>query len=198
MYIHLVEMSKTPERAIKAADYLRDLVPEAGHMSHMPSHIDVLIGDYRRALHTNLKATIADDKYYALNGGCNFYSFYRMHNYHSLVYAAMMAGQAGAAFEALSSMEATITEDMLRVKSPPMADWLEFFKSIRIHVLIRFGRWKELVNLPVPDNKQLYCTTVATTYYGKGIAYAATGDIDNSVRQRGLFRSAVTSSPSPG
>lgn len=195
MYIHLVEMSKTPGRAIKAADYLRDLVPEAGHMSHMPSHIDVLIGDYRRALHTNLKATIADDKYYALSGGCNFYSFYRMHNYHSLVYAAMMAGQAGEAFEALSRMEATITEEMLLVKSPPMVDWLEFFKSIRVHVLIRFGRWKDLIDLPVPDNKELYCTTVATTYYGKGIAYAATGDIDNSVRQRSLFRSAVNLIP---
>ncbi|KAH8763319.1 hypothetical protein F5883DRAFT_677292 [Diaporthe sp. PMI_573] len=195
MYIHLVEMSKTPGRAIKAADQLRDLVPDAGHMSHMPSHIDVLIGDYRRALHTNLKATIADDKYYALNGGCNFYSFYRMHNYHSLVYAAMMAGQAGAAFDALSRMEATITEDMLLVKSPPMVDWLEFFKSIRVHVLIRFGKWKDLINLPVPDDKELYCTTVATTYYGKGIAYAATGDVDNAIRQRSLFRSAVNLVP---
>lgn len=191
MYIHLVEMSKTPGRAIQAADYLRDLVPDAGHMCHMPSHIDVLIGDYRRALHSNLKATIADDKYYALNGGCNFYSFYRMHNYHSLIYAAMMAGQAGAAFEAVDRMEATITEEMLLVKSPPMVDWLEFFKSVRVHVLIRFGRWQELIDLPVPENHELYCTTVATTYYGKGIAYAATGDIENSARQQNLFQSAT-------
>ncbi|KAL0935669.1 TPR domain-containing protein [Colletotrichum truncatum] len=195
MYIHLVEMSKTPERAIKAADHLRDLVPEGGHMSHMPSHIDVLIGDYRRALHTNLKATIADDKYYALNGGCNFYSFYRMHNYHSLIYAAMMAGQAEAAFEAVSRMEATITEEMLLVQSPPMVDWLEFFKSVRVHVLIRFGRWQELKELPVPEDKDLYCTTVATIHYGKGIAYAATGDIENAVRQRELFQSAFKRVP---
>lgn len=191
MYIHLVEMSKTPGRAIKAGDWLLDLVPDAGHLCHMPSHIDVLIGDYRRAMHANYKATLADDKYYALNGGCNFYSFYRMHNYHSLIYAAMLAGQAGTAFDALSRMEATITEDMLLVKSPPMVDWLEFFKSVRVHVLIRFGRWQELIDLPVPDNKELYCTTAATAYYGKGIAYAATGDIDNSDRQRSLFLSAV-------
>lgn len=191
MYIHLVEMSKTPGRAIKAGDWLQDLVPDAGHLCHMPSHIDVLIGDYRRAMHANYKATLADDKYYALNGGCNFYSFYRMHNYHSLIYAAMLAGRAETVFEALSRMEATITEDMLLVKSPPMVDWLEFFKSVRVHVLIRFGRWQELIDLPVPDNKELYCTTAATAYYGKGIAYAATGDIDNSDRQRSLFLSAV-------
>jgi hypothetical protein len=85
-------MSKTPGRAIKAADYLQDLVPEAGYISYMPSHIDVLIGDYRQALYTNLKATIANNKYYTLNRGCNFYSFYRIHNYYSLIYAAIIVG----------------------------------------------------------------------------------------------------------
>ncbi|KAK4034945.1 hypothetical protein C8A01DRAFT_38578 [Parachaetomium inaequale] len=195
MYIHLVEMSKTPEKGVKAADYLRHLVPDAGHMHHMPSHIDILIGDYRRALHGNLNATIADDKYYAREGGRNFYSFYRMHNYHSLIYAAMMAGQAHAALEATTRMEATITEDMLLVDSPPMASWLEFFKSVRVHVLIRFGMWEELKRLPVPDNKQLYCVTVAMTHYGKGIAHAATNDIEKADREREMFREAVKRVP---
>ncbi|KAF9877070.1 hypothetical protein CkaCkLH20_05336 [Colletotrichum karsti] len=195
MYIHLVEMSKTPERATKAADYLRDLVPEGGHMCHMPSHIDVLIGDYRRALHSNLKASIADDKYYAINGGNNFYSFYRMHNYHSLIYAAMLAGQSEAALEAVSRMEATITDEMLLMKSPPMVDWLEFFKSVRVHALIRFGKWEELKALPISNQKDLHCVTIAMTFYGKGVAYAATGDIDNAIRQRDLFREAAERVP---
>lgn len=68
MYIHLVEMSESPERAVIPVDHLRSLVPDAGHMHHMPSHIDVLVGDYRRALNTNHRATLADDKYYALEG----------------------------------------------------------------------------------------------------------------------------------
>ncbi|CAI4212341.1 unnamed protein product [Parascedosporium putredinis] len=195
MYIHLVEMSKTPERAIVAADYLRDLVPDGGHMHHMPSHIDVLVGDYRRALNTNLKATFADDKYVAREGARNFYSFYRMHNFHSLIYAAMMAGRSAAALEATARMEATITEDLLRMDSPPMADWLEFFNSVRVHVFIRFGRWKDLQVLPIPQDGQLYCVTTAMVRYGRAIAWAATGNVPRAEEERALFRAACTRVP---
>lgn len=195
MYIHLVEMSQTPERAVIPADHLRSLVPDAGHMHHMPSHIDVLVGDYRRALHTNKRATIADDVYYEREGGENFYSFYRMHNYHSLIYGAMMAGNSKEALAAVDRMEATITDRMLRIKSPPLASWLEFFKSVRVHVLIRFGRWDTLKSLLIPKDKDLYCVTIATTYYGKGIAFAATGHIAEADAQRELFREAVQRVP---
>ncbi|RYP57592.1 hypothetical protein DL769_009395 [Monosporascus sp. CRB-8-3] len=195
MYIHLVEMSESPERAIIPADHLRSLVPDAGHIHHMPSHIDVLVGDYRRALHTNLKATIVDDKYYEREGGQNFYSFYRMHDYHSLIYAAMMAGQAKAALSATDRMESTITEEMLLIDSPPMVSWLEFFKSVRVHVYIRFGMWEELKRLPIPRNQDLCCVTVATIHYGKGIAFAATGDIQQADKQRELFREATKRVP---
>ncbi|KAF4461278.1 tpr domain [Fusarium albosuccineum] len=195
MYIHLVEMSSTPERAVKPADYLRNLVPDGGHMHHMPSHIDVLVGDFRRSLHTNLRATIADEKYYAKEGGKNFYSFYRMHNYHSLIYAAMMCGHSGMALDGCTRMEATITKDMLLIDSPPMADWLEFFLSVRVHVLIRFGMWEELKKLHIPDNKELYCVTVAMTHYGRGIAWAATSNIEKADKERELFREAALRVP---
>ncbi|KAL5603785.1 hypothetical protein FOVSG1_006535 [Fusarium oxysporum f. sp. vasinfectum] len=195
MYIHLVEMSQTPERAVIPADHLRNLVPDAGHMHHMPSHIDVLVGDYRRALHTNKRATIADEVYYAREGGENMYSFYRMHNYHSLIYGAMMAGNSNAALDAVDRMEATITKGMLLTQSPPLAHWLEFFNSVRVHVLIRFGRWNDLKALEIPDDKDLYCVTVATIYYGKGIAYAATGDVEEADRQRELFQVARAQVP---
>ncbi|RSL52432.1 hypothetical protein CEP54_010905 [Fusarium duplospermum] len=195
MYIHLVEMSNTPERGILAADHLRNLVPDGGHMAHMPSHIYVLVGDYRRALHTNLAATIADDKYYAREGGENFYSFYRMHNYHSLINGAMMAGQAREALEATARMEATITEDMLLVQSPPLADWLEYFLSVRVHVLIRFGMWEELKKLPLPEKKELYCVTLASTHYGKGIAWAAAGNVEEADKERELFHEALKRVP---
>lgn len=195
MYIHLVEMSKQPELAVIPADYLRNLVPDGGHIHHMPSHIDVLIGDYRRAVHTNLRATVADDKYYGREGGENFYSFYRMHNYHSLIYAAMMAGQSRMALEATDRMEATITEDMLLIDSPPMASWLEFFKSVRVHVLIRFGFWEELKKLSVPCNKELYCVTIAMIHYGKAIAWAATCNVENARKEQGLFLQAAKRVP---
>jgi tetratricopeptide (TPR) repeat protein len=195
MYIHLVEMSKTPERAIIAADYLRDLVPDGGHIHHMPSHIDVLVGDYRRAMNTNLRATMADEKYLAQRGAQNFYSFYRMHNFQSLIYAAMMAGRAGIALEATSRMEATLTEGLLRMDSPSMAGWLEFFKSVRVHVLIRFGMWEELKALPIPDDGRLWCVTIAMTHYGKAISWAATGNLEKADEESGLFRLAASRVP---
>lgn len=102
LYIHLMEMSPTPEVALVAADHLRTLTPDAGHLVHMPSHLDILVGDYRRAIASNADACLADEKYHDEHGGDNFYSFYRMHNYHSLIYAAMFAGQFKVAPEAVS------------------------------------------------------------------------------------------------
>lgn len=123
LYIHLMEMSKTPEVALVAADHLRKLSPDAGHLVHMPSHLDILVGDYRRAIDSNADACIADEKYLTEHGGENFYSFYRMHNYHSLIYAAMFAGQSKVAFDTVTRMEASLSESLLRTESPPMADW---------------------------------------------------------------------------
>ncbi|CAG8317356.1 unnamed protein product [Penicillium salamii] len=190
MYIHLMEMSATPEKALVAADYLRNLVPDGGHMHHMPSHLDVLVGDYRRSVDSNYKATLADEKFLRREGAKNFYSFYRFHNYHSLIYGAMLAGQSKVALESTSRMEATITEDLLRIESPPMVNWMEFFKSVRVHVLIRFGMWEDIKSLEIPEDKDLYCVTVAMIHYGKGIAWAATGDVQKADAERELFREA--------
>ncbi|KPM39917.1 hypothetical protein AK830_g6670 [Neonectria ditissima] len=194
LYIHLMEMSDTPEAALAAADCLRTLVPDSGHMRHMPSHIDVLVGDYQRAIDANIKATVADDKFFAREGKPTFYSFYRLHNYHSLIYAAMLAGQSRVALDAAERMEATITEELLLVDSPPMAKWMEVFKSVRIHVLIRFGMWDELKRQPVPESN-LYCVTIAMTHYGKGIAWAATGNVGEADKERDLFRAAAKRVP---
>lgn len=75
-------------------------------------------------------ATMADDKDYTQQGGQNFYSFYQLHNYHPLLYAAMLLGHSQAALEVIYHMEATITEDMLCIELPPIANWVEFFKSV--------------------------------------------------------------------
>ncbi|OMP84362.1 hypothetical protein BK809_0000369 [Diplodia seriata] len=197
LYIHLMEMSATPEVALVPADHLRGIVPEGGHMLHMPSHIDVLVGEYRRAVDSNMKATIADDKFLAHRGAENFYSLYRLHNYHSLIYAAMLAGQSKVALEATSRMEATITEDLLRIESPPMANWMEFFIAVRVHVLIRFGMWEELKKISIPQDldRDLYCVTIATTHYGRGIAWAATGNVEKAHEERILFRAAAKRVP---
>ncbi|KAJ5611266.1 hypothetical protein N7510_007985 [Penicillium lagena] len=190
MYIHLMEMSATPEAALPAAEMIRELVPDTGHTYHMPAHIDVLVGDYRRAVKYNLKATIADDKFFQENGGLTFYSYYRLHDYHSLIYAAMLAGKSKAALAATDRMEATITEDILRVETPALANWMEFFKAVRVHVLIRFGMWEELKKLDPLEDRQLYCVTNVMRHYGKAIAYAATGQLEEADKQRELFKLA--------
>ncbi|GFF25303.1 hypothetical protein IFM46972_01360 [Aspergillus udagawae] len=96
--IHFLERSATPAAALSAADKLRNLVPDAGHMHHMPTHLDVLAGDYGRSIDSNKAAVRADDKYLAREGAENFYSFYRLHIYHSLMYAgrAIESGHGGS------------------------------------------------------------------------------------------------------
>lgn len=190
MYIHLMEMSATPEAALPAADMIRDLISDTGHTYHMPAHIYVLVGDYRRAVEYNLKATIADDKYFTQTGGLTFYSYYRLHDYHSLIYAAMLAGKSKAAFDATDRMEATITEEILRVETPALANWMEFFKAVRVHVLIRFGKWDELKALQPLEDGELYCVTNVMRHYGKAIAYAATGQIPEADKERERFKEA--------
>jgi tetratricopeptide (TPR) repeat protein len=191
MYIHLMEMSARPEDALHTGDLLRDLVPDAGHLRHMPSHLDVLCGDYRSVVAANTAAIEADERFRARRGAMNFYTLYRAHNYHFKVYGAMFAGQQRTALEAADQLAAAIPEDLLRVENPPMADWLEGFVPMRLHVLIRFGRWPDILATPLPADPALYCVTTAMTHYAKGIAHAATGQVGEAAGQRELFTAAA-------
>lgn len=194
-YIHLMEMSPRPEDALWAGELLRDLVPDAGHLRHMPSHLDVLCGDYRSVVRSNAAAIAADEKFLAQRGAMNFYTLYRAHDYHFRIYGAMFLGHAGAALESATQLAAAIGEDLLRVAVPPMADWLEGFVPMRLHVLIRFGKWAEILAEPLPADQELYCVTTALTHYAKGVAYAATGQVSRALAERDAFTSAVTRVP---
>lgn len=191
LYVHLMEMSPHPERALRAADWLRNLVPDAGHLQHMPSHIDVLCGAYDRVVESNDRAIAADKIYLERFGALNFYSTYRCHDYHFKLYGAMFLGQFEEALDAAEEMIATLTPELLEIKVPPMADWLEGFVGMKTHVLVRFGKWQELIDQPLPDDQHLYNVTTALLHYGKGIAYAATGDPDGAEEQQNIFTSAV-------
>uniref|UniRef100_A0AAU1ZQG2 Tetratricopeptide repeat protein n=1 Tax=Streptomyces sp. NBC_00093 TaxID=2975649 RepID=A0AAU1ZQG2_9ACTN len=195
LYIHLMEMSATPETALPAADRLRGLVPDAGHLQHMPTHLDVLCGDYRRVVADNSTAIAADEKFRARSGAMNFYTLYRSHNHHFKIYGAMFLGQSRTALEAAAQLEASIPEELLRVQSPPMADWLEGFLAMRVHVLIRFGRWPDILELPLPADPSLYCVTTAMIRYARGVALSATGRVVEAEAERELFRAAVVRVP---
>ncbi|MFD5002675.1 hypothetical protein ACFWMV_07165 [Streptomyces mutabilis] len=195
LYIHLMEMSATPQAALTVADRLRGLVPDAGHLNHMPSHLEVLCGGYRRVVSDNTAAIAADEKYRARAGAMNFYTLYRSHNYHFKIYGAMFLGQYGTAMDTVAQLEASVPEELLRVENPPMADWLEGFLAMRVHVLIRFGRWADVLRLPLPADPRLYCVTTAMIHYARGVALSATGRVDEAEAERLLFREAVARVP---
>ncbi len=195
MYLHTIEMSPHPEKALRAADALRDLVPDAGHLRHMPSHIDVLCGHYYASLEANRRAVEVDEKFLQRAGPINFYTLYRSHDYHFKLYSAMFLGQYRPALEAAEELSAAIPEELLRVTKPPMADWLEGFVPMKLHALIRFGKWQAIFDEPLPKDPGLYCVTTAMTHYAKGVAHAASGQIAEAEAQREHFTRAFARVP---
>ena len=195
IYLHTMELSAHPEEALPAADLLRGLVPDAGHLEHMPTHIDVLCGDYHNAVVSNLSAVRADRRFLEREGPLNFYSAYRAHDLHFVVYAAMFSGQSRVALQAADELAQQLTPELLSIESPPMADWLEAFVPLRVHVLVRFGRWDDLIAEPLPADQSLYCTTAATVHYGRGVARAAKGQLSQAHAERQAFTEALAGVP---
>ena len=195
LHIHLLEMSERPEAALSSADRLCGLVPDAGHLQHMPSHLDVLCGDYHSSIAANRRAVEADRLFVERSGPLNFYSLYRAHDLHFIVYSAMFLGRYGDASDAADELSAQLTPELLRIESPPMADWLEAFVPLRTHVLVRFGRWDDLVAQSLPEDRDLYCTTTAMVLYGRGVASAALGDVAAARTAREELAAAVARVP---
>jgi len=190
LYIHLMEMSPFPQRALRAADRLRDLVPDSGHLVHMPTHIDVLCGNYRDVVVYNQKAVVADAKFLAREGAMNFYTLYRCHDHHFVVYGAMFLGQYTPALKAAQELIDTMPEEVLHMPSPPMADFVESYLSVKQHVLVRFGKWGEIIAQELPKDPDLYCSTTAMMLYAKGVAHSVLGEIEAAERMRASFRAA--------
>ena len=190
LYIHLMEMSPTPEKALTAGDCLRELVPDAGHLIHMATHIDIQCGEYHDTLHWNLKGIEADLKIADREGRMNFYTSYRVHNYHFAIYGAMFLGQYEPAMAAAEEMITEIPVPLLQVDSPPMADFLESFISMKTHVQIRFGRWRDIIAEPLPQDQALYCNTTATLHYAKAVAHAALGEVAAAEAEKVKFLAA--------
>jgi len=195
LYVHLMEMSPTPEKALVAGDFLRELVPDAGHLIHMPTHIDIQCGEYRDTLHWNQKGIEADLKIAEREGRLNFYTAYRVHNYHFALYGAMFLGQYEPAMAAAEELIREIPLELLKQESPPMADFIESYISMRTHVQIRFGRWQDIIAEPLPEDPLLYCNTTASLHYAKSVAHAALGDVHQSEQERTKFFEARSKVP---
>eukprot|EP01129_Flabellula_baltica_P009419 TRINITY_DN3844_c0_g1_i1.p1 TRINITY_DN3844_c0_g1~~TRINITY_DN3844_c0_g1_i1.p1 ORF type:complete len:563 (-),score=93.76 TRINITY_DN3844_c0_g1_i1:83-1729(-) len=195
LYIHCMELSPTPEKALETANILRNLVPEQGHLLHMPSHIDMWVGNYQNAIDSNINGVMADEKYCRVTGNYeNIYKFYRMHNYHFIVWAAMIDGQYETGLKYANLMLEQLTEEHMKLKMNGIdygTHYLESYSCIKWHLLVRFGKWNEILEVPIPENQDIFAGHVATSRYARGVAYAAMGMVENAEAERELFYRAL-------
>ena len=200
LYCHALELSPFPERALPAADVLRTSMPGLGHLVHMPSHIDAWVGQWKEAIDCNIAAVEADDRYVEITGNeSQFYKFYRMHNHHFVVWCAMFDGQyetalkyARKAVDTLPAGDANSgVQFMLAGVIPMGAIFLESYVTMPWHVMIRFGKWDEILNEPLHSDKDVFPAAIATQHYARGVAYASLGMIQEAEAEQKLFKQAL-------
>lgn len=194
-YIHTMELSATPEKALPAANVLRYRVPQQGHLLHMASHIDMWVGQYKEAVDINKIAVTADEKYTRVTGQDNeMYKMYRLHNYHFTVWAAMFDGQFATAMEYADAACKQLGLEAVTFTlggTPVGAMFFEGFCSLPWHVLVRFGKWEEIIARPLKEDKDMYPTAVAVSHYARGVAFAVLGRPEEAEAECEHFRNAL-------
>ena len=183
-YIHAVEASSHPERALPSANRLTKLAPGAGHLTHMPSHIYARVGDHAASAHSNELAAAADRKFLAATGQEGVYPMmYYSHNLHFLAYAGCMRGDFSEAKDAAAKLVANVAP---HVKM--MAD-LEGFMPTGTMVLLAFERWNDILKSSKPDPTML--NTTAIWHFARGIALANRGKTAEAEREQATARETV-------
>jgi len=190
-----MELSPNPEAALPAANTLRTLMPAMGHLVHMPSHIDAWVGGYEEGIACNEAGTAADDRYVEISGNeSQFYKFYRMHNQHFVVWMSMQDAQYGNSMKYARKMEAQLTAKhvtfMLAGIIPMGAVFLEAFATMPWHVMIRFGKWDDIIAEPVPSSVSVFPGCIATAHYARGVAYASKGMVPEAEKEQVEFLKA--------
>ncbi|MCG3138549.1 MAG: hypothetical protein HJJLKODD_02414 [Phycisphaerae bacterium] len=183
LYVHAVEAAH-PQKALASADQLRRMVPDSSHLVHMPSHIDVLTGNWKGACVQNRLAIDADRAYLRVAPRPGFYRMYMIHNYHMLSFAAMMTGRSEEAIAAATNVRQTVPEDQLRESA-----WMDGYMGARYDALKRFGRWDELLAEPAPP--AYLPITTAMWRFNRGLAFAAKGEVELALQEEQAFQRAV-------
>ena len=179
-YIHAVEASPWPERALASAERLKTLAPKAGHLVHMPAHVYMRVGDYEQAAQANEAAIEADRATIKATGAEGIYPLmYYSHNIHFLAVARAMQGRHADALKAADQLFDHVGP---HVKDMPM---LEFFLPARTLLQVRFRRWDDILASARPDAK--LAVTTALWHFARGVAYAAQGKVDEAEKERREF-----------
>lgn len=170
LYVHLME-PVVPAKAERAADLLQPLMPGAGHMVHMPSHIYQRVGRYADAVKSNQQAALADEDYITQCHAQGLYPMgYYPHNIHFLWFAATMDGRGQLAVDSAIRVGSKV-EDAALKELPLLAG----FRVVPYYALTRFGRWDEMLRLPAPPADNLYLT--GSWHYARGLAFIGKGDL---------------------
>ena len=191
LYIHAVEPSDDKDRGIPAADRLVDLVPAAGHLQHMASHIYVQTGMWERSIDQNAKAMEADDAYRIAAPEQGIQHGYMTHNSHMLAFSAMMVGREEQATAAARDMWEDLPDQLLETFGP----FFDVLMCSIYDVQKRFGRWDELLAEPAPP--KFLPTTTAVWRAHRAIAYAAKKDFAAAEAEFEAFRAAKEAVPEP-
>ncbi|HEX4301887.1 MAG TPA: hypothetical protein VHZ78_03790 [Rhizomicrobium sp.] len=178
LYLHAVEATTTPERGEAAADRLEKLMPEAGHIVHMPSHIYYRIGRYRDAAHVNELAALVDEKYIAACHAQGYYPLgYYGHNIHFLWTSSEMEGRYQASIDAARRLVKAIGPDAHRLGGSA-----QLYQFTPIATLLRFGKWDAVLAEPLPPSDQKL--VLVLFHLARGFAYANTGDAAKAAAER--------------
>jgi tetratricopeptide (TPR) repeat protein len=181
--IHALEASPAPERADRAADIMRTLQPALGHMMHMPSHVDVRRGRWEEAVIANEKAILADRAYVARGASPSTYWLYISHSHHMLIFASMMRGQSEKALAAARAQTALFTPEVLQ--DPKMVKMFDNVLTVPMEVLLRFGKWEDILALPARGDDYPFSETFR--HYARGVALAAKGDVAGAREEQRTF-----------
>jgi tetratricopeptide (TPR) repeat protein len=187
LYIHAVEASNTPERAEAAADKLEPLMPAAGHIVHMPSHIYYRVGRYADAVKVNMLAAAADEKYIATTHAQGFYPLgYYSHNIHFLWTSSEMMGRYGAANDAAQRVIKAASAGLpIAASIPPV----QLYLFVPVVTDLRFGKWDAVLAEPRPaDDLKI---DVAMSLYARGFAFANKRDFRDARHDRRLLQAMI-------
>ncbi len=175
-YIHAIEASPDPDKAIPSAERLPAMMPAAGHIVHMPAHIMQRVGRFEEAAQANEKGAAADLAYFAKTKPIDYYAMYTGHNYQFLAHSRAMQGKRAETIAAARNARATMPDEMLMTM--PGVDWYITFLYAG---MVRFGMWDEILVEPAPDAKIVNLTAGYT--YARTLALAAKGRVDDAKAQ---------------
>jgi tetratricopeptide (TPR) repeat protein len=189
LYIHAMEAGPDPAKATAAAEVLTTRVPAAGHLVHMPSHLFARVGRYPDAVTANEVAVAADDEFFQVGTDPGSYYIYHAHNLHFLAFAAMMEGRYDVALAAARRLEKAVPDPVL----DNVAFLIEAVIPTTLHVMIRFGKWEDVLKEPAPPAKRP--AMLAVHHYARGIALAALGRTEEARAEVAKFEAQCEQVP---